>query len=138
MSEVASRNEELVRHMCELHNEDPGNVLESLEEFFDPEVEWSPIVVGGLETGTYHGHEGLRRYYADRGDAFGKGRVELLDCEPVRDDVLVIHVLDSGVGRSSGVSLEQELWNAVWLRDGRVLRWLAFPSRSEAMEAAAA
>jgi hypothetical protein len=138
MSEVASRNEELVRRMCALHNQDPEKILASLEEFFDPGVQWSPIIVGGLEVGTYHGYDGLRRYYADRGDAFGKGTVEVLGCEPVGDDVLVVNVRDSGIGRASGVSLDQELWSAIELRDGRVLRWDSFRSRGEAMEAAGA
>ncbi len=138
MNEVASRNEELVRRVIDLHNQDPERVLASLEEFFDPEIAWTTIVIGGLEGETYRGYEGLRRYYADRGDAFGPGDVEVLDCEPAGDDVLVLHVRDSGVGRTSGVSLDQEVWSAIRLRDGRVLRWLAFRSRAEAEEAARA
>jgi ketosteroid isomerase-like protein len=133
-----SRNEALVRRLVALHNQDPERVLASLEEYFDPEVVWTPVTVGGLEAGTYHGYDGMRRYYADRGDAFGQGQVQLLGCETVGDDVLVAHVVDLGVGRSSGVALEQELWSAVWLRDERVLRWQAFRSRAEAMEAASA
>jgi ketosteroid isomerase-like protein len=135
MSRTTATGEEVVRRACALHNQGPEEVLARLDELFDPEVCWAPIVVGGLEGGAYRGHDGLRRYYADRGDAFAKGEVELVSCEAIGEDIVIARVLDRGVGRASGVSLDQEVWSAVWLRDGRVLRWQAFPSRAEAIEA---
>jgi ketosteroid isomerase-like protein len=80
----------------------------------------------------------LRRYYADREEAFGEGQVHVLDCEAVGDDAVVAHVLSTGVGRASGAVLEQELWMLIRIREGRVLRWHAFTGRSGAMEAARA
>jgi hypothetical protein len=54
--------------------------------------------------------------------------------EAVGDDGLLTHVLSTGVGRASGASLEEELWMAMTIRAGRVLRWQAFSSRAKAME----
>jgi hypothetical protein len=137
MSELATRNEERVRSIFEAHNQGPEVLLASLEEIFDPEIVWTPAIIGGLEGGSYHGYDGIRRYYADREEAFGEGQVHVLGCEAVGDDAVVAHVLSTGVGRASRASLEQELWMLARLRASRVIRWHAFTSREEAMEAAA-
>jgi ketosteroid isomerase-like protein len=138
VSEVQTRNEERVRSIFDAHNRGPDELLASLEQIFDPEIVWTPAIVGGLEGGSYSGYDGLRRYYVDREDAFGAGRVDVLGCEALGDDVVVAHVLSSGVGRASGAVLEQELWMFARLRGGRVVRWHAFTSRADAMEAAGA
>jgi ketosteroid isomerase-like protein len=131
---VGTRNEERVRCLFARHNEGPDAILGSLEEIFDPEVVWTPSVIGGLEGGSYKGYAGIRRYYADRAEAFAEGEVHVLDTEPLGDDRLVTHVLSTGVGRASGAVLEEELWMAMTMRDGRVLGWEAFTSRASAME----
>jgi hypothetical protein len=138
VSEVATRNEELVRHIIDLHNEGADAILGELEDLFDPEVKWTPIVIGGLEGGTYAGYDGLRRFYADRGDTFREGRLDVIGCEPVGENHVVAHLLSSGVGRASGARIEHEIWIVYGLRDGRVLREWGFTSRSEAMEVAGA
>jgi ketosteroid isomerase-like protein len=135
MNEVGTRNEERVRNLFATHNRGPDAMLAVLEELLDPEVVWTPAIIGGLEGGNYKGYAGMRRYYADREDVFEKGQVHVLDTEAVCEDVVIAHVLSTGVGRASGASLEQELWMAMWMRDGRVLHWYAFPSRREAIEA---
>jgi ketosteroid isomerase-like protein len=138
MNDVATRNEELVRRIFERHNQGPEEFLASLDEFYDPEVEWTPVVVGGLEGRSYHGYEGWRRYYADRGDVFATGRVDVLGCEAVADDVLVAHIRSSGVGRASGLATDHKIWSVAWFRDGRVLRQQVFTDRTQAYEAASA
>ena len=138
MSEAISANEARVRSIFETHNRGPDHLLASLEEIFDPEIVWTPAVIGGLEGGSYRGYDGIRRYYADREDVFGEGEVHVLGCETVGDDAVIAHVLSTGVGRASGAALEQELWMLARLRGGRVLAWTACTSRSEALGAAAA
>ena len=133
-----SSNEARVRSIFETHNRGPEHLLEALEEIFDPEIVWTPAVIGGLEGGSYTGYEGLRRYYADREDVFESGKVDVIECEEVGEDKMIAHVLSTGVGRASGASLEQELWMLARLRNGRVLAWTAFNSREAAMEAAGA
>ena len=136
MTEVATRNVERVRSIFAAHNEGPDVLLASLEQIFDPEIVWTPAVIGGLEGGSYEGYDGLRQYYADREDAFEGGKVDVLDCETIGDDTVIAHVLSTGIGRVSKAALEQELWMFARLRDGRVARWTAFTSRAEALEAA--
>ena len=136
MNETQIRNEERVLSLFAAHNEGPETILGSLEEIFDPEIVWTPAIIGGLEGGSYRGYDGLRRYYADRDDVFEGGRVEVLECEAVDDGAVVARVLSTGTGRASGASLEQDLWMYIRIRDGRVVRWHAFNTRAEAMGAA--
>jgi ketosteroid isomerase-like protein len=134
MNQVGTHMEGLVRKLFELHNEGPDVIMAAFEEIFDPEIVWSPSVIGGLEGGSYQGYAGMRRYYADRAETFAEGQVHVLCVEQVGDDGLLTHVLSTGVGRASGAQLEEELWMAMTARDRRVLRWQAFTSRAEAME----
>jgi ketosteroid isomerase-like protein len=136
VSELATRNEDLVRRLFDAHNRGPDFLLASLEQIFHPEIVWTPAIIGGLEGGSYQGYDGIRRYYADREDAFEGGQVDVLECEHVGDSQMVAHVLSTGVGRASGARLEQELWMLAGIRDGRLVRWHAFTSRGEAIEAA--
>jgi ketosteroid isomerase-like protein len=136
MNDVATRNEELIRRLFERHNQSPEAFLASLEEFYDPEIEWTPVVVGGLEGRSYHGYEGWQRYYTDREEVFGEGQVEVISCEPVGDDVIVAHIRSTGVGRGSGLATEHKIWSVAWFRDGRVFRQQVFTSRTQAYEAA--
>jgi ketosteroid isomerase-like protein len=138
VNEIATRNVERVRSLFQAHNQGPEVILASLDGIFDPEIVWTPAIIGGLEGGSYRGYEGIRRYYADREEAFGEGQVHVRGCETVGDDAVVAHVLSTGVGRASGAVLEQELWMLIRVRDDRVVDWQAFTGRSGAMEAARA
>jgi ketosteroid isomerase-like protein len=131
---VKTSNEAVVRKLFDLHNEGPEVIMAAFEEILDPQIVWRPSVIGGLEGGDYQGYAGMRRYYADRAETFAEGQVHVLHVEQIGDDGLVTHVLSTGVGRASGAELEEELWMAMTMRDGRVLRWQAFTSRAEAME----
>ena len=134
MNGVETSNEALVRKLFDLHNEGPDVIMAAFGEILDPEIVWTPSVIGGLEGGSYAGYDGMRRYYADRAEAFAEGQVHVLDVEQVGDDGLVTRVLSTGIGRVSGAQLEEELWMAMTMRDGRVLLWQAFTSRGDAME----
>jgi ketosteroid isomerase-like protein len=136
--DVQTGNEAVVRRIFDTHNRGPEEFLASLDGFYDPEIEWTPAVIGGLEGMTYHGYDGWRRYYADREEVFGEGRVEVISCEPVGDDVIVAHIRSTGVGRGSGLATEHKIWSVSWFRDGRVFRQQVFTSRTQAYEAAGA
>ena len=136
--EVATRNEAVVRRIFDTHNRGPEAFLAEVEELYDPGVRWIPAVIGGLEGKSYHGYDGWRRYYADRGEVFGEGQIEVISCEPVGDDVIVAHIRSTGVGRGSGVATEHKIWSVSWFRDGRIFRQQVFTSRTQAYEAAGA
>ncbi len=70
-----------MRNLFETHNRGPDAMLAALEQILDPEIVWTPAVIGGLEGGRYEGYDGMRRYYADRAEAFAEGQVHVLGTE---------------------------------------------------------
>jgi ketosteroid isomerase-like protein len=138
VNEVRTRNEEVVRRLFDCHNEGAKTFLAALDQYYDPEVEWTPAVVGGLEGRRYHGYDGWRRYYADREEVLSAGQIEVISCEPVGDDVIVAHIRSTGVGRGSGVATEHKIWSVSWFRDERIFRQQVFTTRTQAYEAAGA
>jgi ketosteroid isomerase-like protein len=131
--------EDLVRRMLDLHNRRGEALLEAFDDFFVPDVEWRPIIVGtgGSERVTYRGREGLERYYRERAEVFGGGEVHIQSLESLGDAV-VVHARSTARGRASGASVEEDVWLVYWCRDGRLIRGEAFRSRSEALEVARA
>jgi ketosteroid isomerase-like protein len=93
-------------------------------EFIDPEFE---VVVGpelSAEPDVYRGHEGVRRYFA------GFEGIEDVRMRPEamiedRGRVLVPIVL-TGRGASSGIEVEQRVVQAWTVRDGKAVRVEAF------------
>ena len=129
-------HEDLARRFIDAHNHGAEAVLAGYDEFLDPEFEWCPAVVGGLEENSYRGYEGVRRYYADRDEAFEDSTIELVSLSVVAGDLLVLHIRSRGRGRASGAGLDEEV-GLVWrLRDGRILKSRAYTSHAEALAAA--
>jgi ketosteroid isomerase-like protein len=131
--------EDLVRRMLDAHNRVGDGLLEAFDDFFVPDVEWRPIIVGagGSERVTYRGREGLERYYRERAEVFGGGEVHIQSLESLGDAV-VVHARSTARGRASGASVEEDVWLVYWCRDGRLVRGEAFRSHREALEVARA
>jgi hypothetical protein len=86
--------------------------------------------VGG---GVYHGHDGLRRFFIDGGDAWGdeiRGEVEAFF--DLGEDTLVFYVL-YGRGRQSGVEVAMPLAQVVKWRDGLVVYFKVYAHREDAL-----
>jgi ketosteroid isomerase-like protein len=85
--------------------------------------------------GVYHGHEGMRRFYArwiGSWDEFEANPVEFIDAG---DEVIVI--LDiSGTGKASGAAVAMRAADVYTVAGGKVVRQVAYPDASEALEAA--
>jgi ketosteroid isomerase-like protein len=130
---------EVVRRVIEAHNRGAEALLESYDELLDPDFVWTPVtvgVVGSPDRASYHGREGVRRYYDERAEAFGGGDVQIRSCEPAGDRAVLVRARSTARGRGSGIELEEELTLVYWVRDGKVVRGQAFRSLDEALEAA--
>ena len=131
--------EDLVRRMLDVHNEAADGLADVFDDFFAPDAEWRPIIVGtaGSERVTYRGREGLERYYRDRAEVFGGGEVLIRSLESVGDAV-VVQARSTARGRASGATVEEDVSLVYWCRDGRIVRGQAFRTRADALEAARA
>jgi ketosteroid isomerase-like protein len=106
--------------------------LGRLLELTDPEVEWQSFFA--LHGREYHGHEGIRQYLSDLGEAFEYLR-------PVPGDLLGVGEVVVGVGRvhyrgrASGVETESPAGWMFKFREGKVLRFRAFRDPEQRLEA---
>jgi ketosteroid isomerase-like protein len=124
--------------MIAAHNRGAEAFLAEFEEFFHPDCEWIPVVVGSLEGGSYRGLEGFRRWYAERDDALEDATVDVTSCAAVGDEVVVVLGRSKARGRASGAELDEEVGIVLEFRDGRIERDQAFASHAETIAAAEA
>ena len=105
----------------------------TLEEFFDPEVEWVPVQQSLLGGDSYRGYNGVRRFWIEflsTWEEYVAEPEELFD----RGNQVVATMRISG--RTHDLAIK-ETWSALYtLRNGRILRSEAFTSRDGALEAA--
>ena len=134
-----SRNLARLRRWVEAYEAGGLDAAEDvIEEVFDPEVEFSPLLAREIEGRTYRGHRGMREFFGELNDMLGDVRYEPPELESVDDDVIVLTTRLVGSGRGSSVPLGQDLALVYEFRDGMVIRFTAYGSRSEAMDAARA
>jgi hypothetical protein len=107
--------------------------LDAFLSCFDPEVEFRPLV---LEVeGIYHGHEGMRSWWASVLAVFPDWNPQLLDTRDLGRRVLS-RARAEGHGTGSGIPLDRDIWQVAEIRDGRI-KWSAFfRTEHEALEAA--
>jgi ketosteroid isomerase-like protein len=105
--------------------------LDGYLALLDADAEITPL---GAIRPSYRGHDGARRWWED---LFGVAPDFSLDIDEVRDlgDVLFVALRVHGHGRSSGVPVEQSLWQVVKLRHGKLVWWRSYGSEREALEA---
>jgi ketosteroid isomerase-like protein len=85
--------------------------------------------------GVYRGHEGLREFYGRWFGAWEHFRIKPERVIDAGDEVVDINET-SGRGRSSGVAVKMRSANVWTITRGKVVRQVAFPVASDALEAA--
>jgi ketosteroid isomerase-like protein len=108
--------------------------LDAFLTYIDPEVEFRSHVLE-LE-GAYHGHEGVRAWWANVVAVFPEWSPRVEDARDIGDSVLV-RVRAEGRGTGSGVPLERDIWQVAEVRDGRLKSWAFFRTEEEALKALA-
>ena len=86
---------------------------------------------------TYHGHEGILEMYADWTTDFSEFEMYPHEIEEVGDRVLV-HMIQRGVGKASGVEVVGRFWFLYTFRNGLATRQEAYATREQALRAAGA
>ena len=107
--------------------------LGALLELMDADVEAVPILAG-ME-GDYHGHDGIRRWWGQLLDVFPDFATEVVE---VRDlgDVTLATIRIRGHGADSDAPVDAPLWSAARWRRGKCVRWGAYRTEADALEAA--
>jgi ketosteroid isomerase-like protein len=127
---VPSENVETLRRLINAFYE---RDVESVLALTDPKVEFYSELV---EKKTYRGHQGIGQYRQDLDAAWSEWRSEddrFLDAG--KDQVLHLYRI-VGRGRTSGVSVHQDIAILWTLRAGKVVRGKVFLDQADALEAA--
>jgi ketosteroid isomerase-like protein len=106
---------------------------EALVELIDPAVEFESLILEA-DGASYRGHEGVREYFEIVHDVFSDWHSEITE---LRDfgDTLIIESHAVGTAKGSGIELGQRFWQAVRLRDGKIVWWRFVRTEEEALEA---
>jgi ketosteroid isomerase-like protein len=128
---MSPENVEIVRGLYEAWARGDKSYL----ELADPEIEVEVVSTDTVEfAGAYRGHAGLRKMLAAFWDFFDDPRVEVDECIPVGDEVVVaVHFYARG--KRSGAEVDMRRGQVWTLRDGKVVRWRLFASWRDALEA---
>jgi ketosteroid isomerase-like protein len=128
---MASQNVEVVRRGYELFNR---GEIDAAIEGMDPDIEWTVLEVLP-DTQTYHGPEGVRRFWERWRETFEEFQVEPEELLDAGDQVVVVFS-PRGRGRGSGATVQSPAIAQVWtLREGKPVRVEMYPSRATALEA---
>jgi len=98
-----------------------------------PEVVFESRITS-LEDARYQGHDGVRRYIRNLRDAFETVDVEGSDLIEDQDRAVLTNDFRAR-GRLAGVEVEQRFYVAAKSRDGTLVWWALFDSRTEALAA---
>ncbi len=133
---MSRENVQVVRRVFDAVSRRDGEAVLAL---YDMDFEWdySRVAWGDLAgPGIYRGREAMRSFYREWYDAwqdYEEELAELIDC----GEKVVSVVTAFGRGRASGATAEYTTFGVWTIRDGKVLRSVWFPTRAEALEAAA-
>ena len=134
---TAEANIESLRRLYEVSESDGREAAEDLiDEIYDPEVEFSPLLAREVEGRSYHGLDGMRTFFGELRDALGDYHYELPEYRAVGDDLVVVLTRLVGTGRGSNVPISQELALVCEFEGGLVRRLTAYSTREEGLKAA--
>jgi ketosteroid isomerase-like protein len=126
---MSQRNLEIIRRQAEAVNR--GDVDAVLSDM-DPEIEFIPKRAG--VQGAYHGHKGIRDFFADTFENFDLFEVSNDEIRDLGDRVVSIGTLHVR-GKGSGVEVTVPTALVVVFRGGKIVRFEDFGERSRALEA---
>ncbi|HEY7151696.1 MAG TPA: nuclear transport factor 2 family protein [Solirubrobacterales bacterium] len=128
---MSRENVELFLRATELYTS--GDVEGTLE-LVDPDVVWEPL--RAAMQGAYHGHAGMRRFFADTAESFDSFRPEYAEVRDLGDGRVLalgrLHVR----GKGSGIETDVPIAGIATFRDGRITRWKDHGDPQRALQAA--
>ena len=132
MSDAAQDNVELVRSAFEVYAKAGPEAAVSL---LDPEVEvYSPPTLANA--GTFRGVDGYREWTHRWFDAWEQFEIFPEAIEPVGENCVIAVCRQRGVGKSSGIAVEQTMVYMWEIQAGKVTRFHLYLTAEEAREAA--
>jgi ketosteroid isomerase-like protein len=104
---------------------------------FDPDIEWSVDLSVTPDATTYHGHEGVKRFWETWAEAISGMELEIEECRGVGQDRVLAIVRARGTGAGSGAPVASPRFAEIAdFREGRVVKVRVYGGVAAALEAA--
>ena len=129
---MSQENVDVVRRAVEAWNRDD---LDAALLFIHPDAEWRmpPDLFLGIE-GAYHGHTGVREWWRANKEPWEYFKAHIERAVEEGDKVVTVVRFDA-VGRGSGAKVELPFANVWELSGGLIVKFTAYYSLQEALEA---
>lgn len=108
--------------------------IDTVTSLAHSDVEFRPLLAN-IEGETYHGHEGIRRWFSQFTDTFEDFTIELGELEELGDHVFATGRIHAR-GRGSGTPIDQPSVWVITMRDGKATHIQIFDAREKALQAA--
>ncbi len=103
---------------------------------FDPAIEWSVHASVAPDATTYHGHEGVKRFWGTWAEAISGIALEIEECRCVGQNRVLAITRAHGTGAGSGAPVESGRFAQIAdFREGRVVRVRMYGDVAQALEA---
>jgi ketosteroid isomerase-like protein len=104
---------------------------------FDPAIEWSVDASLAPDATTYHGHEGVKRFWGTWAEAMSEITLEIEECRCIGQDRVLAIARAHGTGAGSGAHVASRRFaQTADFRGGRAVRVRLYGSVASALEAA--
>jgi SnoaL-like domain len=120
---MSQRNADLVRRAVEqLGLTDREAIGAYVAEFWDPDADYYPVRKFP-EARPRHGCDEITSFLMSFTEGWDSFDFVPLTVEAVGDDHVLVRATIRALGRDTRLSLEGGIYQCVWLRNGRILRW---------------
>ena len=126
---MSQENVELVYRAADAFNR---RDLDASLALVDDDVEALPRAAS-ME-GSYHGHEGIRRWWASLLGTFPDFQAEIRELRDLGDLTLAV-LRVRGRGAGSDTPVDAAAWHVTRFRDGKCIAWRVYTSEREALDA---
>jgi ketosteroid isomerase-like protein len=128
---MSEENVEIIRRATDAYNRRDS---QEAVLYMDPEIEWDMSRIQVPEPGVYRGFGGLLTFLESWDESWEAHEIEPQEFIDAGDQVVLIS-RQLGRGKMSGVDVEQQLAQVWTLRDKRIVRMTAYPSKADALGA---
>jgi ketosteroid isomerase-like protein len=129
---MSQENVQIVRRAVDAFNR---RDLARLEGLSSPDFEFAPYLATLIETTTYRGRDGLRRYFADAGAAWEDIEVRLSDDLRDLGEHIVFFGELRGRGRASGLEVQVPLAWVAQIHEGKLTLLNSYEDVADALKA---
>ena len=106
--------------------------LDAFLDLVDADIQFTTRLIG---SGTFRGHEGVRKWWREVLDPAPDFTIEVNDIRAV-GDMTINHLRVRGRGALSHAPFDEATWMVGRWRDGKAVSWDSYSTEADALEAA--